>query len=102
MEGHLAGDAVLRSAAGALRGAVRSHDLVARVGGDEFGVLAVDYEPMDGDVLVARLQQHLATAEVHASIGACRYASGGRITESFRQADANMYRAKRSRGRAAS
>jgi diguanylate cyclase (GGDEF)-like protein len=36
---HQAGDAVLREAARLLRGAVRSTDTVARVGGDEFAIL---------------------------------------------------------------
>jgi diguanylate cyclase (GGDEF)-like protein/PAS domain S-box-containing protein len=37
--GHLAGDAMLREAAKLLRDAVRDSDTVARIGGDEFGVL---------------------------------------------------------------
>lgn len=37
--GHDVGDAVLRSSAGRLRGAVREGDMVARLGGDEFAVL---------------------------------------------------------------
>lgn len=37
--GHAVGDEVLRQAAAAIRGAVRDDDLVARLAGDEFGVL---------------------------------------------------------------
>jgi diguanylate cyclase (GGDEF)-like protein len=37
--GHPAGDAVLRSAAAALRAATRGDDLVARLGGDEFAIV---------------------------------------------------------------
>lgn len=39
--GHLAGDAMLREAAKLLREAVRDSDTVARVGGDEFGMLLI-------------------------------------------------------------
>lgn len=39
--GHIAGDNLLRELAGMIRGQVRDSDLVARVGGDEFGMLLV-------------------------------------------------------------
>ena len=94
-QGHLAGDEVLRATARALAAAVRPHDVVARLGGDEFGVLAVDYDEQSPGVLVARLEAHLRSAGVEASIGAVRYTSGEVITEAYRRADAEMYKAKR-------
>ena len=55
--GHLHGDLLLRLAAQTLREAVRTCDHIARVGGDEFAVLAVDF---DGEPAV--LHERLTTA----------------------------------------
>jgi diguanylate cyclase (GGDEF)-like protein len=40
--GHLAGDEVLRRVGAALRESVRAYDVVARYGGDEFAIIAID------------------------------------------------------------
>jgi diguanylate cyclase (GGDEF)-like protein len=53
--GHLAGDAVIREAGELLRGATRTTDVVARVGGEEFIVLAPDTSPAGAQQLAARI-----------------------------------------------
>jgi len=62
--GHLVGDRVLRAVGGALAGAVRDQDTVARQGGDEFSVLAPETGAADVMALSHRLQRALGTIEV--------------------------------------
>ena len=104
--GHDAGDTVLQLLAQRLAANVRSTDVVARMGGDEF-VLLLDQLSHDDDVLhiAAQLQVQLAApielqgleVTLHASIGVVqiseRYTSGADL---LRDADTAMYEAKAS------
>jgi diguanylate cyclase (GGDEF)-like protein/PAS domain S-box-containing protein len=104
--GHATGDDVLVAVAARLRAQVRSTDLVARLGGDEFVVICRDTEPADAADLAHRIVRALSAPmevdggrhQVHASaglaIGGAEVAHQGLL----RQADAALYRAKRSGG----
>jgi diguanylate cyclase (GGDEF)-like protein len=67
--GHAAGDEHLRRAAAAIAGGVREHDSVARWGGDEFCVLAVECDELSARRLCGRVREALAAAGVPASLG---------------------------------
>jgi diguanylate cyclase (GGDEF)-like protein len=58
--GHEAGDRLLVDAARALQAAFRRTDLVARMGGDEFVVLADGASDDDVQLLLQKLQESLA------------------------------------------
>lgn len=90
-QGHLAGDLLVRQAATILRGAFRQSDVVARIGGDEFAVLVVDYNDQRPEVLATRVQAELAHAGVGASIGAAVHEQPERLVDVFHRADEAMY-----------
>jgi diguanylate cyclase (GGDEF)-like protein/PAS domain S-box-containing protein len=105
--GHHAGDALLRAVAPRLRSHLRPGDIVARFGGDEFGVL-IDRLADEGEAMAIADRVAAAFAQpfaidavehfVSASIGvAVAGGSGGRPVNAellIRDADAAMYRAK--------
>jgi diguanylate cyclase (GGDEF)-like protein len=62
--GHQHGDRVLQEVAGALMGAVRSHDVVIRHGGDEFAVIAAETDREEAELLADRVRDSLARVKV--------------------------------------
>ncbi|HWU74604.1 MAG TPA: EAL domain-containing protein [Sphingomonas sp.] len=60
--GSMAGDELLITLARRLKGALRASDMLARTGGDEFGILvALDESEAEAEQVVRRLQETLAT-----------------------------------------
>ena len=96
--GHAAGDELIIRAAGALRRAARDADVVARIGGDEFVVLAVECDHAGAGALVARLRDALTQAQVTASIGMAGRTQTGSLEVAKNVADQLMYEEKRSSG----
>ncbi|MEK8034384.1 EAL domain-containing protein [Ideonella sp. DXS29W] len=106
--GHSAGDAVLREIGRRLQGLARQSDVVARVGGDEFLLLAErPGSTLAAGQLAQRVLQCLAQpcrlpngAEVRlsGSIGIVMYPDHGPSQKLLARADAAMYAAKRAGG----
>jgi diguanylate cyclase (GGDEF)-like protein len=69
--GHATGDAVLRAIAGALRDVVRCDDCLARIGGDEFALLASDAESDLTRTLGLRCIEAVQAAAIAAGSGDC-------------------------------
>jgi diguanylate cyclase (GGDEF)-like protein len=102
--GHLAGDDLLRDVAAALRHTIRAQDTAARIGGDEFCVLAPETEGQGIARLESRVLRAVAsvTAGVEAlaaSVGTATFPADGRTPEALlHAADERMLGAKRALG----
>ncbi len=96
-DGHAAGDDLLRNAATVLRNVVRRDDLVARIGGDEFGLLFNGLSDAETNRRVSDLHQHLESAGIAASIGASRADTERQLTTLVEEADRRMYADKERR-----
>ena len=99
--GHEFGDSVIRATARALAGGIRTGDVLARIGGDEFAILLPGTGEGECAQIVGRLQRLIGASRVgsmklSASIGSATCRSD-HLDEGFRVADARMYRSKRAR-----
>ena len=103
--GHACGDVVLQTVAGVLQETVRGHDLVARMGGDEFCVLLPDTALAEALTVAERLRlevQELAirykgeTMRIRASLGVVSSEQCGLEWDCLMDhSDAALYEAKR-------
>lgn len=101
--GHAAGDEVLRAVTRACLAQVRQHDIVGRLGGEEFAVLMPDTPLADAMALAGRLRADVealevpvpgGTARVTASFGVSALEPGDTLDALLARADRGMYDAK--------
>ena len=100
-DGHDAGDRVLRTVAEILRANIRSTDVAARVGGDEFVILLPETGPEASEEIAAKLQQKLTQAmqkagwPVTGSFGVAIFITAPQgVDELVKRSDLLLYRAK--------
>lgn len=103
--GHDVGDQVLRTVAHCLKGLTRYHDVVARLGGEEFAVvtpnmdaerLARFAERIRKAIAVMPIQSGAIRLRVTASVGLAVWDQAESAEEFYRRADRQLYEAKRS------
>lgn len=86
--GHHIGDRALLKVAEILRVTFRRSDLIARLGGDDFAVLALEATGDDAKALVERLRRQVSDSnetskepyQLSISVGMARYDGDGRVT----------------------
>jgi diguanylate cyclase (GGDEF)-like protein len=104
-EGHAAGDELLRRTGSALSEIVRATDFVARIGGDEFGVLLRYTDESDAEAWCDRLVTHLAAARERGervpscSLGYAAVPPASTLAQALAEADRRMYAAKTAKRR---
>ena len=100
--GHQAGDRVLIELAERLVGTVRSTDMVARWGGEEFVILLRECLLSDGVARAEKIRRRIAetpfadAGHITASIGAAERTAAEDLASWLARADDALYRAKRS------
>lgn len=105
--GHLAGDEVLRKLAEVMQEEVRVSDVVARFGGEEFGIIMVNTDPDEAEEAAERLRREVEDrsfdreeiqpgGDLTVTVGfACCPRDGESYEELIEAADEALYRAKR-------
>ena len=96
--GHAQGDKMLQTVATAIKEILRSEEVFARIGGDEFAILLPHSDEATSRLVITRIKDQLekyagknGNQPIRVSIGLGISGISDDLNEAFKQADANMY-----------
>lgn len=101
--GHAAGDLVLKQLVERWKGVIRSHDVIGRIGGEEFGVLLPETDAQGAIRNAEKLRATIADLpfayegqllRITISVGVATFAPGDDLAALIRRADDALYEAK--------
>lgn len=94
MQGHTKGDELIINTAKCLVKVVRKNDVVSRLGGDEFGILAVETDELGGKSLYKKIEESFKVHNIKASIGMSVRNPELGLKFAIEEADKKMYKEK--------
>lgn len=103
--GHPVGDRALKDVAQAFKRAVRDHDMVGRLGGEEFGILLTHVGREDAHFIVERIRKGVSSIgmmhdnksiDLTVSIGGIIFSGDMDYNSLYKAADSYLYEAKKS------
>jgi diguanylate cyclase (GGDEF)-like protein len=95
-QGHIEGDEILRQTARILKQQLPTETILARIGGDEFAIIAV---AMGHDVLLEQLRQLQSAMPCSFSFGIAPWMDSSTLDTTMAQADKALYVDKRNHQR---
>lgn len=108
--GHAVGDQALMDTGTILKSAFRAADVIARYGGDEFVIFAIQSDDISGETMLARLQEQLDAhntrpnlkhpLSISAGLAHYHWQQPASLETLLEQADQAMYAVKQSRRKA--
>ncbi len=103
--GHLEGDKALIKTAQALKEVFRESDIIGRIGGDEFAIIAIDAPEFNSEAFISRLREYIDASnaedgnlfKISVSIGVSYFdpAEPSTLDDLMARADTLMYEEKR-------
>lgn len=98
--GHQVGDTVLQELALMVKSSVRKLDTIARIGGEEFAIIAPETDREEAMILAEKLRQKIekhpfpSVQKITVSLGVTTFRKGYTVEDMIGQADKALYRAK--------